>query len=130
MSLRIRKMKTASSTLLIFGLSLNLSAQPYIDVLNVRYLHNFTNGTLKVDNYNINTTLPLVFKKSKNAIILSPYYEHWNLSVGQDHNVQGLVLPISFLKNLSPKWSIVATELPGQTKKLHTKKVQCNTVVQ
>lgn len=102
-------MKTLSLFILLLFPTI-LTAQPYIDIINARYLYNFKNNGEGFNHYNLSTTLPIVFKKSKDAFILSPYYEHWDISIGnRDYNLNGLVLPVSFFKNLTKQWSLLAT---------------------
>jgi hypothetical protein len=110
--------------LLIIGVfcttSYNLIAQPFIDLVNVRYLNspdaglwrrNYTANTIKY--YNFSTTLPIQFKKSKDVLVLSPYYEHWDIKLKGNvfgTHPNGYILPISFIKQLHhPNWKINTT---------------------
>jgi hypothetical protein len=114
-----RHAMTKKITITAFLLSASWYAlcQPYIDIVNTRYLHSpATSGSssggqaIKMDYYNISTTLPFQFKKSKDAIILSPYYETWKLHTTGGQSVQGIILPLSYLKNsINSKWSVLTT---------------------
>ena len=102
---------------LLLSAFLYANCQPYIDIVNVRYLHSpgtghFSNGgqPVQLDYYNISTTLPLQFKKSKDAIIFSPYFESWKVSTSSKQSVQGFILPVSYLKNIAAgKWSVLTS---------------------
>lgn len=99
----------------------NSQAQPYIDVLTVRYISSpdmSSSGKAKnptrLDYLNLSLTLPFQFKNKKDAIIVSPFVERWNSqvqSVTQYNNYHyGLALPVGFLKSIpNSNWSILAT---------------------
>ncbi len=63
----------------------------------------------------MSTTLPVLFKNKKDAIIFSPYYEQWETKIKDvksfRKNHVGIGLPISFLKSLDSKWSILVTPI-------------------
>ena len=96
-------------------------AQPYIDVLTVRYINSpdmtsvgKTKNPTRLDYLNLSLTLPFQFKNKKDAIILSPFAERWNSQVesvsGYNNYHYGLALPIGFLKSIPhSNWSILAT---------------------
>lgn len=63
-------------------------AQPYIDVLNVRTLQSPDNGLLRRNKdknsfqyFNAGLTLPIRFKKTGGALVLSPSFENWQVSL-------------------------------------------------
>ncbi len=97
-------------------------AQPYIDVVNVHYCKSpdigfFNHNKIATDlNYfSASTTLPVLFKNKKDAIILSPYYEQWESKIKDVKSFRknhfGIGLPISYLKSLDSKWSILVTPI-------------------
>jgi hypothetical protein len=74
---QIQFITPALAVLLSAGIS--PGAQPYIDLLNTRILDSPEAGisrqgseNVRLNYYNISTTLPIRFKKTKHAIILSP----------------------------------------------------------
>jgi hypothetical protein len=100
----------------ILSFTITGNAQPYIDLINTRYLNSPNNGIwrqneekIKINYYNFSTTLPLQFK-NKNAFIFSPYYEQWEISSYYKFKTKSWALPLSFLKNFkNNKWSLLAT---------------------
>jgi len=106
-------------TIFVFALLLSgtaVQSQPYIDLVNIRYMKSpemsflIPSTTETVLTYvNVSTTLPLLFK-NKDAIILSPYFETWKVELsGEKRNYYGLVFPISYLKKIDDKWSLLST---------------------
>jgi hypothetical protein len=93
-------------------------SQPYIDLLNVRYVKSANlylfmppSSETVLTYINISTTLPLVLK-NKDAIIFSPYFETWNVEVQRENkSYYGLVMPVSYLKNINEKWSLLTTAI-------------------
>jgi len=80
-------------------------AQPYIDLINCRYVASpgFSSSSNKNDlNYaSINTAVPLKFKTT-DALIFNPFAEEWTATVEPEHpteNYYGIALPVSYLKN-------------------------------
>ena len=96
----------------------NALAQPYLDVLNIRYtnspgagLINQKKNSLSLSYLNISTTLPLVLK-NEDAIIISPYFEKWQLNLPEKvHHYYGFILPLSYLKQLNKNWSLLVTAI-------------------
>lgn len=97
-------------------------AQPYIDIINLRYCKSLGIGffqhnrkATELNYFNASTTLPFVFKNKKDAIIFSPYYEQWYAQIkGVDsfrRNHFGILLPVSLLKSIDPKWSVLVTPI-------------------
>ncbi len=91
-------------------------AQPYVDILNVRTIQSPDQGFIRRNNhknsfeyFNASLTLPIRFKKSGGALIISPYVENWQvnlpdinkpalLQTERDHYFPtGLGLPITLL---------------------------------
>ena len=99
-----------------FAVYITSTAQPYLDLVNVRYSRSPdlsfvspSSAETDITYINISTTLPLVFK-NKDAVILSPYFEIWKLSLkGEKKNYYGLILPVSYLKQFNQQWSLLST---------------------
>jgi hypothetical protein len=97
-------------------------AQPYIDVINVHYCKSPDIGffqhnrkATELNYFNASTTLPVLFHNKKDAIIFSPYFEQWEAKIKGVNSFRknhfGIVLPVSFLKSIDSKWSILATPI-------------------
>jgi Domain of unknown function (DUF6268) len=108
------------STLFRLG---TLSAQPYLDLLNVKYVnspsagfHGDDKNKTVLNYFNISTNLPLQFSNKKDVIVFSPYFERWSSEVqsingyGQFH--YGLALPVTWVKTLADSnWSLSTTAI-------------------
>jgi hypothetical protein len=100
-----------------------VQAQPYIDLLNVRYTNSPETGSVpknknatQLSYLNISSTLPIQLKNKKDALILSPFFEKWtsenSASGNYSENHYGVVLPISFLKIIpNSNWSLLTTAI-------------------
>ena len=98
-------------------------AQPYIDVINIRYAKSPDAGFFQHNknetelNYlNVSTTLPVLFHNKKDALIFSPFFEQWSTRIAAPGNFNkyhyGLVLPVSLLKSIAnSKWTILLTPI-------------------
>lgn len=97
-------------------------AQPYLDLVNVRYVNspeagfiNHEKNRLRLQYFNASATLPFQFNKKKDAVIISPYFESWILDMQYPYQkttrekYYGLILPVSFLKTINDKWSLLST---------------------
>jgi len=94
-------------------------SQPYIDLINARYISSPGNQSASKDknattlNYlSISATVPFQFKNEKDAIILTPFFERWESAVDSRNNYSpyhyGLVLPIGFLKSIpDSRWTVL-----------------------
>jgi hypothetical protein len=111
------------SVLALMLCSQGIQAQPYIDILTVRYINSPEIGkpgkdknSTRLDYFNLSLTLPFQFKNKKDAIILSPFLERWNSQVEsidqyKDYHY-GLALPVGFLKSIPhSNWSILTTAI-------------------
>lgn len=116
-------MKTVKTFLFIFCFINTGNAQPYFDLINTRYLNSPDKGIwrqkneeIKMKYYNFSATVPLQFK-NKDAIILSPYYEQWELKSYFKFKTGSWVLPVSYLKNFkNSKWSLLTTFIARSNK--------------
>lgn len=101
----------------VFILSISISfAQPYVDVLHVRTLQSPDIGLLRrnkdknsFQQFSAGLTLPIRFKKTGGALVLSPSFENWQVklpgftqqaipSIGrEDFFPSGIALPITLL---------------------------------
>jgi len=106
-------------TILIPIILVNRSyAQPFIDLLNCRYVASpgFLSKSNKnvLDYANITATLPLKFKNS-DVLLISPFLEKWMAATEPQHPMEtyyGLGLPVSYLKNFKgSKTSLIMTAI-------------------
>jgi hypothetical protein len=88
-----------------------LSAQPYIDLVQIRYTQSQANEDSEISSFRhlwIGSDLPIKLK-DKSYLVLSPTYEEWNLDSSQINSVSvksfsfpvGLLLPFR-----NSKWSL------------------------
>ena len=97
--------------------SKEIAAQPYLDLVNARFtsspgggLVNHNKEKVKLTYYNISTTIPILFKNKKDALIVSPFFERWQLRFNNTHHgYYGLALPVSLLKQITKGWSVIIT---------------------
>lgn len=99
--------------------STELCSQPYIDLLNIRYVN--SPGAVIIPNeqnrsiqyFNISTNIPIQFKKSSLIIMASPFFDNWklpsNYNEPQDRNFYSVALPVTFIFKLNEKWSALPT---------------------
>jgi hypothetical protein len=92
-------------------------AQPYIDPLNIRYTHAFNrnNGNaVPYDHIFIGSDLPVRFK-SGTILLLSPFYENWNIDSGDNKtylpSVKSFAIPVSIIFSVNKKWSLNVTAI-------------------
>ena len=85
--------------LILNCLSYSLSAQPYVDPLNLRYTYAFRNNAAFATPHShlyIGSDLPIKLKAST-YLLLSPFYERWQIDSGAKKDivptVQSLALP-------------------------------------
>ncbi len=115
-------MKNAYSFLLFSCLMMFVNqgmAQPYLDLINARITNSPESGIItrnkekiKLSYYNISTTIPFLFKNKKDAVIVSPFFEKWQFELvdkNEEHHYYGLALPVSFLKQINLKYSLLIT---------------------
>jgi len=105
-------------------------AQPYVDVLNVRTLQSPDNGFIRRNKdknsfqyFNAGLTLPIRFKKTGGALVLSPYFENWQvnlpginqqtiLPLERDHFFpSGIGLPITLLTPIQHSKFLINTTM-------------------
>jgi hypothetical protein len=89
-----------------------IAAQPYVDVLQVRYLHGLDDKTPKASKTThlwIGSDLPIRFS-DKSILLVSPTYE--SLQFGADGSnetlptVSSFALPVGYIKPIGNKWTI------------------------
>ena len=100
-------------------LSQKIMAQPYLDIVNLKYtnspqagLINQNKNNIKIQYYGIGTNLPIQFKNKKDAVIFSPFFEAWSskISTNNRQNYYSMALPVSLFKTIPyTKWSILLT---------------------
>jgi hypothetical protein len=100
----------------------SIKAQPYIDLVNIRYtsspdagIINHNQKPIVLNYFNASTTLPLLFRNKKDAIIFSPFYEEWSFAMNGIDSFQkehrSLALPVSLLKSIDKNWSVLITPI-------------------
>jgi len=99
--------------------TLNVMTQPYIDPLNIRYtraFHNKNNSATPFSHLYIGPDLPFKMKKNK-LVVLSPFYDRWNIDSGSNKNYLPAVSSIGLaLSAIFPvdkdHWSLTVTAIP------------------
>lgn len=101
-----------------------ISAQPYLDLLNTRFIYSPDVGLgssrdhpVKMQNFNFSVNLPIQFKKTGDAILLTPFVENWKITWPQNEyesqDLWGFALPVGFLKQFPhSKWSLLSMIIP------------------
>ncbi|NNV55361.1 DUF6268 family outer membrane beta-barrel protein [Limnovirga soli] len=108
--------------LIIFFISFGFAqvyTQPYVDPFNIRYTNAFENKHRNATPFThtyIGSDLPLQLK-NKGLIVISPFYENWNIDSANNTNylpaVSSIALPISVVIPLGKNnWSLMATAIP------------------
>ncbi len=105
--------------ILILLFSIRSKAQPYLDVINLRYANspnagiiNQNKNEVKIQYFNFSTNIPLQFNHKKDAVIFSPFIEKWSSQINQykQQDYYGLALPVSLSKTIPhSKWNILLT---------------------
>ncbi len=100
-------------------LVITAASQSYVDPLQIRYTHAFrsqnkSSGTPFTHIW-VGSDLPVEIK-SKTYLLLSPYYENWQIDSASVNNVlptlQGVVFPVGLLLPLkNPKWMLSLTTI-------------------
>ncbi len=105
--------------ILLFSFSNISKAQPYLDILNLKYtnspdagLLNQQKNAVNIDYFSIGTNLPVQFKNKKGALIFSPYFEKWSQQINgnKQQHYYGIGLPVTLSKSIPhSKWNILLT---------------------
>ncbi len=115
--------KRLSIVLFLLIFSVSLSAQPYIDLLQVRYtnspdagLHSDKNIKNNYQYFQGNATLPYIFKKDSSMLVLNPVFENYKIRISSvtdlPDNIQSLALSLNFVKPLSKRWGLTVGVIP------------------
>jgi len=88
-------------------------SQPYVDPFQVRYTYAFRNNNSPATPYThlwAGSDLPIKLKENT-YLLLSPFYDRWNIDSADKENifptVQSIAFPIGLILPLSnPKWSL------------------------
>ncbi len=101
----------------VFLFYLNVKAQPYVDPLNIRYTYAFKGSGANAtpyDHFYAGTDIPVRFK-SGTILLLSPFFESWNIDSANNKNflpaVNSIALPAGILFTLNKKWSLDITAI-------------------
>ena len=104
----------------LLATTITCHSQPFIDLINIHYINSPRHGVsneeknvTSLQNFSVQTAIPIQFKNKTGALIISPAFEMWSPeveSIDQDFEHQyGLALPVSYLKTLrNPDWSILS----------------------
>ena len=94
-------------------------AQPYLDIVNLKYsnspnagLINQNKNDILLKYFSLGTNLPVQFKNKKDAVIFSPFFETWSSKINTDkrQNYYSVALPVSLNKTIpNSKWGILLT---------------------
>lgn len=106
----MKKSLSTSTTLILFTVSIH--AQPFVDPLQLRYTHAFRNNNAAATPHShlwAGSDLPVKLK-AKTYLLLSPFYEQWQIDSAGKKNivptVQSLALPLGLIFPLNTKWSL------------------------
>ena len=116
-------MKNTFLLLIIFLSHAGLRAQPYLDIVSVNYMHspdagiinrNKQNHTLGYFNTSLNVPMPC--KSIRGIVMVSPFYEEWNLSWTSTLNIlakhRNFALALSFVDTtMHHKWRYAVTPI-------------------
>jgi hypothetical protein len=75
-------------------------------------LGNRAKNSIELSYYNVSTTLPFLLKNKRDAVIISPFFETWHFRLvesNEAHRYYSIALPVSLLKKLNQKWSLLFT---------------------
>lgn len=100
-----------------------LYAQPYFDAVIVRGTISTDGGIWRRNNMPVThkhfiagVTIPVLLKNDSSKFVLSLFTERWAIKASQINDVpdavQGLYLPVTYIKPLSHKWTIATTVIP------------------
>lgn len=112
-------MKTNRSWIINYGnlgillfMSLQLMAQPYVDPFQVRYTNGFRNKSAFATPFThiwAGSDIPIKLKE-RTYLLLSPYYEGWNIDSASKNEivpaVNSIAIPVGAIIPLSKKWTL------------------------
>lgn len=93
-------------------------AQPYVDIINVRYMPSPDNGLFRRNQtansyqyFDVDLTLPIQFKKSGTVLVFSPSFENWQATLDDSRTMfpSGIALPVTLLTPLKNKKFLLNT---------------------
>lgn len=115
----IRFLITTNSIIVACLFSFKTIAQPYLDIVSLKYtsspnagLINQHKNDILLNYFSIGTNLPVQFKNKKDAVIFSPFFETWSSKINKDkrQNYYSVALPVSLNKTIpNSKWGILLT---------------------
>jgi hypothetical protein len=95
-----------------------LFAQPFVDPLDMRYTHAFEGNNPKATPFNhvyVGSDIPVRFKNGT-ILLISPFYENWNIDSASTKKylpvVSGIAFPAGIIFPLNAKWSLNVTVIP------------------
>ena len=112
-------MKTILTLVLALIAVYSGKCQPYIDLLNTRFVHSPSAYTKKstgseygIQYFNVSTNLPIRFKKSKSILLLSPFVDRWVLPSAESEKelrLTSLALPVTAIFPIKNDWKLATT---------------------
>jgi len=103
-----------------------INSQPYLNILDTRVAYSPDKGLFRqkypaitLSYFSVGASAPIQFKKKSATLIFSPTYERWNIAMTTDTRVEGIIMPLSFLKQFSgEKFSLLATVITRWNREL------------
>ena len=99
----------------------DMCAQPYLDIVNIKYTNSPNAGLiythkndLHMQYFGISTNLPLQIKNKSGALILSPFFEKWVAQINNKNQktYHSISLPVSFSNKITgTRWNILVTAI-------------------
>jgi hypothetical protein len=92
--------------------------QPYVDLLNARYVESpasYTkepSSTYGIQYLNVSTTLPIQLKKSQSILIFSPFVDRWTLPSAvteKSLRLTSIALPVTLIIPAKNNWKLATT---------------------
>lgn len=107
----------AAFCIYVFLFYLNANAQSYVDPLNIRYTYALKGSRANAtpyDHFFAGTDIPVQFKSGA-ILLLSPFFESWNIDSANNKNflpaVNSIALPAGIFFPLNKKWSLNITAI-------------------
>jgi hypothetical protein len=113
-------MKPVSLLLFLLVSTTSIDAQPYLDLLSVKYTHSPDDGLLnrnRIQNnfelLNAGFNIPILFKKDSSILMVGSFVERWKITTGKTSEIKpdyySLGLPVYFIKPMNHRWNITLT---------------------
>jgi hypothetical protein len=113
-------------------LSSSVSAQPYLDIANLKYsnspdagLLNQNKNAVKLSYWGMGTNIPVQFNNKKDAVIFSPFFENWIVKIANQNrqSYYSVALPVSLSKSIpNSNWNVLLTAIARMNDSVINKK--------